>query len=124
MKTTCMLLIMSHYFDLPIGISDHSLSPIIPIMAVALGAIVIEKHITFSRTSTGPDHPFATTIDEFKDMVRQVRVAETALGTGSKLPCESEKLQQHNIRRGIYNTALEPATKGIWLRPEQGGKNC
>jgi sialic acid synthase SpsE len=93
----------------------------VPIAAVTLGASVIEKHVTFDRSLPGPDHPFAMTINEFGDMVRQVRLLEKALGTGEKVPTEDELTRQHRMRRGIYDPkTFEPVDgpTGIWLRPE------
>jgi len=108
-------------FDLPVGISDHSPGNIVPIAAVAFGATVIEKHVTFDRSLPGPDHPFAMTMEEFGDMVQQVRLLEQALGTGEKVPTEAELAKQHRIRRGIYDPLTFEATNssdGLWLRPE------
>lgn len=108
-------------FGLPVGISDHSPGSLVPIAAVALGATVIEKHVTFDRSQRGPDHPFAMTMDELGDMVRQVRLLEQALGTGEKVPTEAELAKQHRIRRSVYDPAtFEPTDgpAGLWLRPE------
>lgn len=108
-------------FDLPVGISDHTPGNIIPIAAVALGASVIEKHVTFDRSLPGPDHPFSMTTGEFADMVHQVRLLEQALGTGKKIPTEAELAKQPRMRRGIYDpVTYEPSDdpKDIWLRPE------
>ncbi|MCL0029214.1 N-acetylneuraminate synthase family protein, partial [Dehalococcoidia bacterium] len=110
-------------FGLPVGISDHSPGSMIPIAAVALGATVIEKHVTFDQTLPGPDHPFAMPMDEFGEMVSQVRLLEAALGTGRKSPTETESAKQHRIRRGIYDpVTFEPTDgpDGVWLRPEHG----
>ena len=115
---------MREAFGLPVGISDHSPGNLVPIAAIALGATVIEKHVTFDRSLPGPDHPFAMTMDEFGDMVRQVRLLEQALGSGEKVPTEAELAKQHRIRRGIYDsTTLEPTDDpaGLWLRPEYRG---
>ena len=111
-------------FGLPVGISDHSPGSLTPIAAVALGATVIEKHVTFDRSLPGPDHPFAMTMDEFGDMVRQARLLEQVLGSGEKVPTEAELAKQHRIRRSIYDSAtLEPTDDpiGLWLRPEHRG---
>ena len=111
-------------FGLPVGISDHSPGDLVPIAAVALGATLIEKHVTFDRSLPGPDHPFAMTMDELGDMVRQVRLLEQALGTGEKVPTETELAKQHRMRRGIYDPiTLEPTDDpaGLWLRPEYRG---
>ena len=111
-------------FGLPVGISDHSPGSLAPIAAVALGATIIEKHVTFDQSLPGPDHPFAMTMDEFGDMVREVRLLEQALGIGKKVPSEAELAKQHRIRRGIYDpTTLEPTDDpgGLWLRPEHTG---
>lgn len=108
-------------FGFPVGISDHSSGTLVPIAAVALGATVIEKHVTFDRSLPGPDHPFAMTIDEFGEMVKQIRLLEKALGTGRKLPSEVELAKQHRLRRGVYDpVTFEPTSdkNGIWLRPE------
>lgn len=114
---------MKETFGLPVGISDHSRGNLLPVAAVALGGTVIEKHITFDRSSSGPDHSFATTVDEFADMVKQVRCLELALGTGEKLPSEPELARQALIRRSPYHrVTYEPTDdpNGIWLRPEVG----
>lgn len=114
---------MREAFGLPVGISDHSPGSLVPIAAVALGATVIEKHVTFDRSLPGPDHPFAMTIDEFAEMARQVRVLEKALGTGDKAPSPAELAKLHRIRRGLYApVTFEPTDdlNGIWLRPEHG----
>ena len=112
---------MKEVFDLPVGISDHSPGSLVPIAAVALGAELIEKHVTFDRASPGPDHPFAMTIDELEHMVQQVRHLQQALGTGEKIPTETELAKQKRIRRGTYDwETKEPIddSDGIWLRPE------
>lgn len=112
---------MKDTFGLPVGISDHTLGNIVPIVAVSLGATVIEKHITFDRSLQGPDHPSSTTVEEFKEMVQQIRLIEQALGTGKKVPSEAELTKQHRLRRGIYDpTTLEPVSEscGLRLRPE------
>lgn len=71
-------------FEIPVGLSDHSTSIIVPAAAVALGATVVEKHITLNRTLRGPDHPFALEPHEFQQMVEGIREVEQALGDGRK----------------------------------------
>jgi sialic acid synthase SpsE len=111
-------------FDLPVGISDHTPGSLIPIAAVAMGACVVEKHVTFDRALPGPDHPFAMTMAEFADMVEQIRRLELALGTGEKIPSDNELSRQHRFRRGVYDAcSYQPVNaddNGIWLRPEHG----
>ena len=111
---------LKNTFGLRVGLSDHTPGKVLPIAAVALGATLIEKHVTFDRSLTGPDHPFAMTIPEFGDMVRAVRLLERALGSGEKVPTTSEQAKQHRMRRGVYDPGtFEPrdGTGGIWLRP-------
>jgi sialic acid synthase SpsE len=112
---------MKKRFGLAVGISDHSPGSIVPLGAVALGATVIEKHVTFDRSLSGPDHSFAMTMTEFSDMISDVRKLEKALGKGDKKPSKDEKDWQHRYRRGIYDPMTYEPTKsnqGIWLRPE------
>lgn len=74
------------------GLSDHTLDPIVaPVMAVALGATVIEKHFTLSRSLHGPDHAYALEPHELKQMVDAVRLAERMLGDGQKRIQPSEE---------------------------------
>jgi N-acetylneuraminate synthase len=67
-------------FEVVAGLSDHTLGVAVPVAAVALGACIIEKHLTLSRSVPGPDSAFSLEPAEFKTMVDAVRVAEQALG--------------------------------------------
>lgn len=67
-------------FGLPAGLSDHSMEVAVPAAAVALGACIVEKHITLSRSLKGPDSEFSLEPAEFAAMVKAVRTAERALG--------------------------------------------
>lgn len=71
---------MMQSFDLPIGLSDHTLDVGVPVAAVALGACIIEKHLTIRRSDGGPDAAFSLEPAEFRAMVEQVRITERALG--------------------------------------------
>jgi len=72
---------MVRRFELPVGLSDHTMGIVAPVAAVALGACIVEKHLTLSRATPGPDSGFSLEPHEFKAMVEAVRTAETALGT-------------------------------------------
>ena len=71
---------LSEAFGVVVGLSDHTLGSAVPVAAVALGACMIEKHITLSRATPGPDSAFSLEPEEFKRMVDDVRIAEQALG--------------------------------------------
>lgn len=71
---------LARRFDVPVGISDHTLGIAVPVAAVALGARLVEKHLTLSREEKGPDSAFSLEPAEFKAMVEALRTAEKALG--------------------------------------------
>jgi len=72
---------LSRRFEVPVGLSDHTMGTAVPVAAVALGACIIEKHITLSRSDPGPDSAFSLEPGEFKATVAAIRTAEKALGT-------------------------------------------
>ena len=88
--------------DVEIGYSDHTLGIEIPIAAVALGAICIEKHFTLDRTLEGPDHRASLEPNELKSMVHSIRNIEKALGNGVKKPSESENKNIPIARKSIH----------------------
>ncbi len=71
---------LSDAFQVPVGISDHTLGIAIPITAVALGASIVEKHFTLSRSIMCADSAFSIEPHEFKTMVQSIRTAEKAVG--------------------------------------------
>lgn len=93
-----------------IGYSDHSEGEYASVVAVALGAKVIEKHFTLDRSQDGPDHAFSTDPDGFRQLVIAIRDVESSLGTGSKEPSKSETPMLQNARR--YLVARVPIKKG------------
>jgi len=90
-------------FKAIVGYSDHSPGFTVPLGAVALGAKVIEKHITFNRNLKGPDHSYALTVEEFAQMIKEIRDLENALGNGVKEPVSGEIPERVGARRGIYS---------------------
>lgn len=72
---------MAEVFDLPVGLSDHTLGIAVPVAAVALGACIVEKHFILSRSAKGPDSTFSLEPNEFKDMVDAIRASERSLGS-------------------------------------------
>ena len=71
---------LAQTFDVPVGLSDHTLGIEVPIAAVALGACIVEKHLTLSRDLPGPDSAFSLEPDEFQQMVSAIRVTSQAMG--------------------------------------------
>ena len=71
---------LAQRFKVPVGLSDHTMGLAAPVAAVALGACIIEKHLTLTRSVPGPDSAFSLEPNEFKGMVDTIRTAERALG--------------------------------------------
>lgn len=88
-------------FGLPVGLSDHSLGIEAALAAVALGARIVEKHLTLDRAAAGPDHAASATPDEFRAMVRGIRRVEAQLGDGVKRPMPSEEKNRDAVRRSV-----------------------
>lgn len=98
-------------YKLPVGLSDHSIDPIIaPIAAVALGACAIEKHFTLDRQLPGPDHPFALIPNELELMINYIRKTESAKGSGKKEILKDEIELRRFATRSIQ--AIRPISKG------------
>lgn len=88
-------------FHVPVGYSDHTQGVAIPIAAVALGAVVIEKHFTLDRTMAGPDHKASLEPNELKQMIESIRQVEVSLGDGVKVPTPSELKNLAVARKSI-----------------------
>lgn len=88
-------------FGCPVGYSDHTMSTEqIPVMAVALGATVIEKHITLNPHQKGPDHRMSLSPHEFGWFVNVIREAEAIMGSGIKVPSKEEAEMIKRVRKG------------------------
>lgn len=88
-------------FNLPVGYSDHTKNVFVPIMAIAMGASVIEKHFTLNKNMPGSDHKASLEPQELKEMVYNIRQAEKILGSAIKKPAESEKKIMKIARKSI-----------------------
>lgn len=88
-------------FGVAVGYSDHTDGIAVPIAAVAMGATVIEKHLTLDRTMDGPDHRASLEPDQFAAMVQGIRAIERALGDGIKRPTTSERANLPIVRKSI-----------------------
>ena len=97
---------LARRFDVPAGLSDHTISDhgmgiAVPVAAVALGACIIEKHLTLSRSEPGPDSVFSLEPHEFKAMVDAVRVTEKALGK-VYFGCSAKEASSRVFRRSLF----------------------
>jgi pseudaminic acid synthase len=92
---------MQQAFGVPVGLSDHTLGLPVPIAAVALGACIIEKHLTLRRADGGPDSAFSLEPDEFREMVEAVRVAEKSFGEVSYALTKAEQ-SSRVFRRSLF----------------------
>jgi len=88
-------------FEVPVGFSDHSLGMASAVAAVAIGACIVEKHITLDRKTPGPDHYFALEPQGFRDLVAGIREAEAALGSPARTMDESERVKKTTYRRSL-----------------------
>ena len=88
-------------FDIPIGFSDHTESTSLPAVAVTLGAKMIEKHFTYNRNVQGFDHFYSLEPKELKEMIRNIRDAEAAMGSSKIKISDSEKIDKKLYQRSI-----------------------
>jgi N,N'-diacetyllegionaminate synthase len=113
-------------FGLPVGYSDHTLGISVPLAAVALGATIIEKHLTLDRTLPGPDQAASLEPYEFKTMVEGIRQVESCLGSPIKRVTAGEAANRKIARKSLHlardMSAGEILREGdlVTLRPGDG----
>lgn len=95
---------MAETFGVPAGLSDHSMGDEVAIAGVALGACMVEKHMTLRRADGGVDSAFSMEPDEMEKMVRRIRHAEEALGRVDYALSEGQKMERRN-RRSLFACA-------------------
>lgn len=100
--------------DRPVGYSGHDTGIAASLAAVALGASVIEKHITLDRTQPGPDHKASLEPDEFKQLVEGIRVVEQAIGERARYLSRGEYLNRDNLSKSLV--ARRTLKKGTILQ--------
>ncbi len=92
---------MQNRFGVPVGLSDHSMGPLAAVVAVSLGACVVEKHFCLSRAQKNPDSAFSMEPDEFREMVDQIRRAATIRGEATYALTASEQASTA-FRRSVF----------------------
>lgn len=102
-------------FGFPMGFSDHTPGIAAAVAAVALGACVVEKHLTLDRGMPGPDHRASLEPDELNEMVRGIRVAESALGDGEKRAGAGEAAIAAVVRKSLVAACDIPAGTSLGL---------
>lgn len=101
---------MAATLSVDVGYSDHTMGHQVAVAAVALGATVIEKHLTLDRSAPGPDHEASLEPAEFAEMVRAIRSIEKALGDGVKVARPGELANKAVARRSLV--AIAPIRTG------------
>lgn len=120
--------VLQQAFGLDVGYSDHSVGLLVPVVAAARGAKVIEKHFTLDRTLQGPDHQVSLEPDELKEMVCNIRDVEKALGQRLKCPQPLELENRQVVRKSLVAkcaiSAGEPFTdENLTLKRPGTGKS-
>jgi N,N'-diacetyllegionaminate synthase len=92
---------MQASFGRPVGFSDHTLGGDVALAAVALGACVVEKHLTLNRSAPGPDHAASLEPEELRNLIGRMRLIESALGDGRKRPMPSERATAAVARKSL-----------------------
>ena len=96
-----IMLELKKKFKYKVGFSDHTESNYSSLTAVAMGASIIEKHVTLDKELKGPDHKSSSTIDEFKDLVKLIRKTEAIMGVSDKKISKKEKEVSDFARKSI-----------------------
>jgi N,N'-diacetyllegionaminate synthase len=99
---------LAEAFQIPVGLSDHTLGAEIPLAAVALGGCIIEKHLTLDKSLPGPDHQASMDPIELRSLIRAIRSVESAMGDGIKRPNASEEDVRNVARRSILTRQAIP----------------
>ena len=107
--------LIQEFPTLDVGYSDHTLSPVACLCAVAMGARVIERHFTYDKNAEGPDHMLSADPTEMKWLVDAVRNFEIMKGNGVKEPADSEKITRINNRKSIVLNCSMNAGQKITL---------
>ncbi len=89
-------------FEVPVGYSDHTLGSAVMLASVALGAALVEKHLTLGRDRSGPDHAASAEPLEFRALVEQIRFVESALGDGVKSVQPAERETRAVARKSLF----------------------
>lgn len=110
------MLTLRETFRLPVGYSDHTPGHIVSVAAVAMGATVIEKHFTLDKNMEGPDHKASLDPEEFRKLVENIRILETAMGDGDKKPADVERAISEVVLKRIV--ARRPIKKGQIIHAE------
>jgi N,N'-diacetyllegionaminate synthase len=100
---------LAERFQVPVGFSDHTLGVAVSLAAVALGACVVEKHVTLDRGRPGPDHRASLDPQELQALVAGTRQVEAALGDGRKQPAPSEAAVAAVARKSLVAARDLPA---------------
>lgn len=96
-----VLRVLREGFGVQVGYSDHTDTPACCLAAVALGAVVVEKHLTLDKSMSGPDHAASADPVEFRELVSLMRQVELANGSSRKEPTAAELLNRPFMRRSI-----------------------
>lgn len=106
---------LAETYDCLAGISDHTMGTIVSSAAIALGARMVEKHITLRRADGGPDSAFSMEPEEFARMVKDIRIMEKALGSSEYQLTDTQKLE-HGGSRSLF--VVEDIAPGQLLTPD------
>ena len=100
---------LSKRFDCPVGFSDHTQETIAGALATSAGACIVEKHLTWDRNATGPDHAASADPNQFAYYVKMIRLAEKLLGQGAKTVLPGEQDVRQVSRQSLVATKDLPA---------------
>ncbi len=96
-----MMQTLAKEYDCVVGLSDHTIGSVVPVGSIALGANMIEKHMTLAREDGGVDSAFSMEPEEFASMVRDVRIMEKALGSPEYVLSDKQK-EEHKLSRSLF----------------------